>query len=147
LAWKAQLLRETLRGRCQRRTSSCLCRLIDAWNRHDVEATFALTDPEGVWFPSLEGIIEGRTYRGPAGMREYFEELAKFAEEGHTKVSEVHDLGDQVLILGRIWLRFAGGPELDQEGAVLHTWRNGECVEGRTWLSHAEALEAAGLGE
>jgi ketosteroid isomerase-like protein len=40
--------------------------------------------------------------------------------------------------------------ELDQEVAVLHTWRNGKCVEGRAWLSHAahaEALEAGGLRE
>jgi len=52
--------------------------------------------------------------------------------------------------LGRIWFRFASGVELDQEVAVLHTWRNGKCVEGRSWLSHAahaEALEAAGLSE
>jgi hypothetical protein len=52
-----------------------------------------------------------------------------------------------VLALGHLWFRFASGVELDQEIAVLHTWRNGKCVEGRSWLSHAEALEAAGLRE
>jgi hypothetical protein len=45
------------------------------------------------------------------------------------------------------WLTVTARPELNQEIAILHTWRDGKCVEGRTWLSHAEALEAAGLSE
>jgi ketosteroid isomerase-like protein len=122
-------------------------RLIDAWNRRDVEATVALWDPEGVWYPSLEGIMEGSTYRGHAGVGQYFEDLAEFAEEGHGEFPETLDLGDKVLSLGHIRLRFVHGPALNQEIAILHTWRDGKCVEGRTWLSHADALEAAGLRE
>jgi ketosteroid isomerase-like protein len=46
---------------------------IDAWTRRDVEALIALMDPDAVWHPAFEGITEkGRTYRGYAGMREYF---------------------------------------------------------------------------
>jgi hypothetical protein len=44
-------------------------------------------------------------------------------------------------------MRFASGVELDTESAVLATWRDGKCIEARAWLSHAEALEAAGLRE
>jgi ketosteroid isomerase-like protein len=120
---------------------------LDAWNRRDVEARVALFDPEGVWSPPLEGITEGRTYRGHAELRQYFEDLAEVFEEGHAEYSEVHDLGDQVLGLGHVWFRFASGVELDQEVSVLNTWRNGKIVEARSWLSHAEALEAAGLSE
>ena len=123
-------------------------RLIEAWNRRDVEATVAVWDPEGVWYPAIEASTEGRrTYRGHEGARQYFEDLAQFSEAGHTEYPEVRDLGDQVLGLGRIWIRFASGVELDQEAAFLHTWRNGRCVEARTWLTHADALEAAGLSE
>ena len=101
-----------------------------------------------MWYPALERDTEGRrTYRGHAGVRQYFEDLAEFSEEGHVEYPEVHDLGDQVLGLGRFSMRFASGVELDQEVAFVHTWRNGKCVEARTWLSHAEALEAAGLSE
>jgi ketosteroid isomerase-like protein len=121
---------------------------VDAWNRRDVEASVALFDQEGVWYPAIEASTEGRrTYRGHAGARQYFEDLAQFSVAGHTEYPDVRDLGDQVLGLGRIWLRFASGVELDQEAAFLHTWRDGKCVEARTWLSHAEALEAAGLSE
>ena len=46
-----------------------------AGNRRDVEAVAALwDDPEGVWYPALEEITEGRTYRGHAGVRQYFED-------------------------------------------------------------------------
>jgi ketosteroid isomerase-like protein len=120
---------------------------VEAWNRRDAEAMVALWDPEGVWSPAFERITEGRTYRGHAGWRQYFEDLAEFSEESHAEFPEVLDLGEQVLCLGRIWMRFAGGVELDQEVAVLFTWRNRKCVEARGLLSHAEALEAAGLRE
>jgi ketosteroid isomerase-like protein len=120
---------------------------VNAWNRRDAEAMVALWDPEGVWSPAFERITEGRTYRGHAGRRQYFEDLAEFSEESHAEFPEVHDLGDQVLAVGRIWIRFASGVDLDQEVAVLHTWRNRKCVEARGWLSRADALEAAGLSE
>jgi ketosteroid isomerase-like protein len=122
-------------------------RLVDATNRRDVEAVVALGDPEGVWYPALAGTTEGRTYRGHAGGRQYFEDLAEISEESHLELPEVHDLGDQVLGLGRAWFRFTSGVELDQEVGFLTTWRNGRCVEARTWLSHADALEAVGLRE
>src|SRR5512132_3674572 len=122
--------------------------LLDAFNRGDVDAVVALWDDEGVWNPAIEALTEGdRSYRGHAGMRRYFEDLAEFAEEGHLEFSEVHDLGDQVLALGHLWMRFTSGVELDDEVAGLFTWRNGKCAEARGWMSHAEALEAAGLSK
>jgi ketosteroid isomerase-like protein len=122
--------------------------MIDAFNRRDVEAVIALTDEEGVWHPAIEALTEGgRTYRGHAGTRQYYRDLAEVAEESHAEFSEVHDLGDQVLALGHLSIRFASGVEFVTEGGGLFTWRNGKCVETRTWLSRAEALEAAGLRE
>jgi ketosteroid isomerase-like protein len=112
-----------------------------------VKAWIALWHREGLWSPPLEEITEGRTYRGHAEACQYFEDLAEFSEEGDSEFPEVRDLGDEVLALGRVWLRFASGVDLDQEAAVLLTWRNGKCVEARAWLSRAEALEAAGLEE
>jgi ketosteroid isomerase-like protein len=121
---------------------------VDAWNRRDAEATVALWDGEGVWYPAIEGTTEGSsTYRGHAGVRRYFEDLAEYSDKSHAEFPDVHDLGDRVLGLGRLSMRFTSGVELDQEVALLHTWRNGKCVEARTFLSHADALRAAGLSE
>jgi hypothetical protein len=73
--------------------------------------------------------------------------LAEIVEYSRIEWSEAYDLGDQVLCIGRLWVRFASGVELDQESACLFTWRNRKCLEARVWMSHAEALEAAGLSE
>jgi ketosteroid isomerase-like protein len=120
---------------------------VDAWNRRDVESLIALADPEVVWHPALEEILEGKTYRGHAGMRQYFKDLAEEGAESRAELTEVRDVGDQVLGLGRMWFRSATGVELNQDIAFLHTWRDGKCIEARSWLSHAEGLEAAGLRE
>jgi hypothetical protein len=40
-----------------------------------MEATVAPWDSDAVWYPPLEGIMEGRTYRGHAGVRQYFDDL------------------------------------------------------------------------
>ena len=121
-------------------------RVTDAFNRRDVEATVALWDEEGVWYPAIEALTEGRTaYRGPAEMRRYYRDLAEFAEESIAEWSEVYDLGDDVLCLGRLSMRFASGVELEQELGCLYTWRAGKVREARGYMSTAEALEAAGL--
>ena len=123
-------------------------RITDAFNRRDVDAAVALWDQEGVWYPAMEALTEGRrTYRGHAEIRQYYRDLAEFSEESHTEWSEAYDLGDQVLVLGHLSMRFVSGVELDHEATCLFTWRNGKLLEARTWMSHAEALEAAGLSE
>jgi ketosteroid isomerase-like protein len=122
--------------------------LTEAWNRRDLEAVLAHVHPEGVWHPVLEETIEGRPYRGHAGMRQYFEDLADQGVESRADLSEFHDLGDQVLGLGRLSFKSASGVELpDQQLACMWNWRDGKCIEAWTWLSHAEGLEAAGLSE
>ena len=98
-------------------------RINEAWNRRDVEAAVALSDPKGEWSGAFERITGGGTYRGHAGVRQYFEDLTEFSEESHVEYSEVHDLGDQVLAVGRVWFRFASGVDLDHDLAALHTWR------------------------
>jgi len=42
-------------------------RVVDAWNRRDVEATVALADPEVVCHPVLEETTEGEAVPGPRG--------------------------------------------------------------------------------
>jgi ketosteroid isomerase-like protein len=122
--------------------------IVDAWNRRDVEAVIALSDPEIVWSPAFEGSVEGRPYRGHAGMRQDFEGLAEFSEESHAEFTEVHDLGDQVLGLGRVWFTFAGGVRARSGGLwPLDVARRK--VRRRPGLARSrrsrEALEAAGL--
>lgn len=121
-------------------------RITDAFNRRDVDAVVALWDPDGMWYPAIEGLTEGRAaYRGHDGFRQYFRDLAEFAEESTLEWSDVRDLGDQVLCLGRVSMTFSSGVKLDQECGGVLTWRDGKCLEILAYLSHAETLEAAGL--
>jgi ketosteroid isomerase-like protein len=122
-------------------------RVLEAWNRRDVEATIALASPEVVWHPVLEETIEGQTYCGHAGLRQYYRDLAEQRVESQGELTEFRDLGDQVLGLGRLSFRSPIGVDLDSEVACAWRWSEGKCVEARTWLNHAEALEAAGLSE
>jgi hypothetical protein len=80
-------------------------------------------------------------------MRQYYQDLAEFAEESVAAWSEAYDLGDRVLCLGRISIKFSSGVELDQESGCLFTWRNGKLLEAHPYMTQAEALEAAGLSE
>jgi ketosteroid isomerase-like protein len=110
-----------------------MLRLTDAFNRRDVDEVVALWDPEGVWYPAIAVTAEGRqAYHGHAEVPLYFKDVADFAEELHGDLDEVHDLGDQVLALGRLSVKFAHGVELNQEAGGLTVWRNGKCVEART---------------
>jgi ketosteroid isomerase-like protein len=123
-------------------------RVLEAWNRRDVEATIALADAEVVWHPVLEETIEGQPYLGHSGLRQYYEDLAEQGVESQGELAEYRDLGDRVVGLGRLSFKSAHGVELpDAEVACIWRWRDGKCVEAQTWLSHAQALEAAGLSE
>jgi ketosteroid isomerase-like protein len=122
-------------------------RLNRAFNRRDAEAAVALWDAEAVWCPPIEGLVDGRSYRGHAGVRQFYRDLAEVSAQQRMDYSDVRDLGDRVLGLGRLQVRFMGGVELNQELAFLFTWRDGKCIEARAWISHAEALEAVGLRE
>ena len=106
--------------------------MTDAFNRRDVEAVVALWDDEGVWYPAIEASVEGsRTYRGHAGMRQYFKDLAELAR-GYAEFSKLDDLGNRVLGVGHLSMKFASGPVLcprwqDDQARRLHGTRPCPC--------------------
>jgi hypothetical protein len=59
------------------------------------------------------------------------------------------DLGDRLLLLGHVSMRGQGsGVPLTEEAAILTALGpDGRIVEEHRYTSHAQALEAAGLGE
>ena len=77
---------------------------VDAYNRRDVDALFAeLATPDFEYYPAITTALDGGVgYRGRDGVekfavdtRESWEELQAFSEE-------FRDLGDRVLVLGRL---------------------------------------------
>ena len=112
-----------------------------AWNGDDFDAFIEQYDPEVEWFALME------VYRGRAGVRQAWESF-KGDMQITVQFGDIRDLGESVLALGEMkstghttGLNFAG------ELAQLVTYRDGRTIRVRDFVSHSEALEAAGLAE
>jgi hypothetical protein len=92
--------------------------------------------------------VEQSVYIGRAELATGTEALWGTWEKFRLAETEVRDLGDSVLWMGRMDLRGgASQVELDQEFAIRFSVREGEIERGQAFLSRQEALEAAGLSE
>ena len=123
-------------------------RAADAFNRHDLEAFLALCDPDLEFYSRLAAVEGGGPYQGHDGIRTWWENLHGAWRDFSLGVQEVRDLGDVTLT----YLRLRGrGMDSDApwEQAQWHVveWGNEKAIRWRTFLSEAEALEAAGLRE
>jgi hypothetical protein len=88
------------------------------------------------------------TYRGREGWSEFWHTFSEAWESITVNVERIEDLGEQVLVLGTFHGRGHGsGVEVTREAAWITTLCDGLFAESRTFVSWAEALEAAGLSE
>ena len=118
----------------------------DAFNRRDLDAFLALTDPEvelSTRFREMEG---DSYYRGHAGVRELWRDLLAIFPDFSMEVLELRDLGDS----GIVALRVRGhgldsGVPFEETMWATGEWRDGKMTRWRNFGSEAEALEAAGL--
>jgi len=107
-------------------------RFLDAYNRRDVEGMLAELDPEVEWHPALPEALMGRgpaVYRGHGGVRSMFADLYGAFAELHVEVSEIRDLGDQVLAVGSFPHRRQGERSRDRvapRGRVGYEGRQGD---------------------
>jgi ketosteroid isomerase-like protein len=124
---------------------------IEAWNADDLEAFLALCDADIEWYPSIEPGLEGKTtvLRGHDDLLRAWREYRGEAWERLTmRPQEFRDLGGSVLVLGQMELTArTTGIEFSQDIGQLFEFRKGKIVRVRDFLTHAKALEAAGLSE
>jgi len=107
-------------------------------------------DPEVEYHPALPMLLGGEAtvYRGHEGVRRLFGEIYDAFDEIHAEHSDVRDLGDRVVAIGRIRMRGKGsGAETESPAAVVIDIRHGKGIRIQTYLDPQEALEAAGLSE
>jgi ketosteroid isomerase-like protein len=121
--------------------------MYEAFAAWDIEAMIALASPDVEFFPQVTASLIKRTepYRGHEGLRAYFEDARRVWRHLEIIPHEYRDLGDRVLVFGRVYARGEGGYISDSPAAWL--WRiDGDLISwGRVFTSRAEALEAAGL--
>lgn len=126
-------------------------RAIDAWNADDLDAFLAELAPDVEWHPAIQPGLEGKatSYLGHAGARKIWrQDRGEAWERLRNRPEELRDLGDSVLALGRIDLTArATAIEFSQEVGEVFDLRAGKIVRIRDFLTHAEAIEAAGLRE
>jgi ketosteroid isomerase-like protein len=119
-------------------------RAVDAWNRRDPDLwrTYATADVE--WIPASVGAVEGTVYRGYDEVVAGLESVWETWDEVFFEESEIRDLDEAMLWLGRLKLKGATSQiALDQEFAVHFLLRAGKLASIHAFLSARAALEAA----
>ena len=122
----------------------------EAGNRGDVETLLEVLDPEVAWHSALHALLGGEAtvYRGHDGVREMLRDLYEAFDEIHIEISEIRDLGDRLVAIGRTSARGReSGAETESPIAWVVEFKNGKAISLRAYLDPKEALEAAGLRE
>ena len=124
-------------------------RAVDAYNRRDVDGLFAeLATPDFEWYPGIVRALDGGGYRGREGVDRFAADTSENWAELQIIAEEFRDLGDRVLVLGRIKGRGKGsGAPVDAPQAMILDFRGDRIWRYRVYFDHTEGLRAAGLSE
>jgi ketosteroid isomerase-like protein len=89
-------------------------RSFEAIGRWDIDGLLELYDPHVQFLPLTGTRVESGGYRGHAGVRAYFEEVANVWDELHPYGDDFRTVGDNVVVLGGCMVRGRGsGAEAD----------------------------------
>ncbi|MFI5121598.1 MAG: nuclear transport factor 2 family protein [Vicinamibacteria bacterium] len=125
-------------------------RVADAYNRREVGAMLDELHPEIEWYPWLQVQLGGEAtvYRGHQGVREGIRDGDEAFSEIQAQPSEVRDLGERVVAIGRLRARGKESGALTESAiAWIVEFKSGKVIRVREYLEPKEALEAAGLSE
>ena len=123
-------------------------RVIDDFNRRDLDAYLALVDPDVEFTPYEVSVQGGDPYRGHDGVRKWWRDSFAVLTDLTAEVYEVRDLGSITLVWG--CLRGQGaesGAAFERTMWLVAEWRTRKIVWWGAFGSEADALEAAGLSE
>jgi ketosteroid isomerase-like protein len=114
-----------------------------AFNRRDEQALLALCHADIDWIP-MRASLEGKTYHGHAGVKEALGDVGTEFEELRNDPRHWTDLGEQVVISGRIVAKERlGGLRIDIPGAWLCEVRDGLVSRLQAFPDVESAVEAA----
>lgn len=123
---------------------------IDAFNRRDAKAIVEVVDTAVEWRPAAPVALGGgdTVYRGHTGVLEGLRDLHGAFAELQIEISELREVGDQVVGTGHIRTRGKGsGAELDTPFGAVMEFRDGRAIQIRSYLDPKDGLDAAGLAE
>jgi ketosteroid isomerase-like protein len=112
-----------------------------------VEAMLPLFDPEFQLTTPPALTAEPDTYRGPEGIRRYFDSFYEAMDEVHFEPTAFHEVGDRVVVEFRLTARGrTTGIVAEQRAVQVWELRDGRAVRLEVYEGLDEALEAARLG-
>ena len=117
----------------------------DGFTRGDIEGVLEELDPNVELVP-FGAKMEGKSYRGHDGVREWWREIQANWAEFQTLPEEFRRVEDRILVFGQ-WI--ARGRTSGVSLGVAATWivdvRDGKIVRWQTYTDREEALEALGI--
>jgi ketosteroid isomerase-like protein len=118
--------------------------MFEAFANRDLAAMLTTMHPEVDFLPVTANLTTGGVpYRGFDGIERYMEDVARVWPELRLFPGEMRDLGDRVMVLGRVLAR-GGGMIIDRPTGWLFAILDGKILRVRVYASHAETLAAAG---
>jgi ketosteroid isomerase-like protein len=123
---------------------------LDLWDAKNLGPAFELLAPNVEWHTAPTSLSAGKTLHGVKAVLEHMGELlsAEVIDEADTTIERISDLGDEVLVLEHeIYVGRASGVRTEARTGGIYKVVDGRIVRVRGFMSHAEALEAAGLEE
>jgi ketosteroid isomerase-like protein len=123
-------------------------RLVEAFNKHDVEAFIACLDPN-VEYHSVMTVPGGAVYHGHDGVRRYFGDFKDaWGDEFRVEPEAFFDLGERTLLFYLLHGRGQhSGAEVAMPGAQVCRWRDGLIVYGKLYVRREDALSDLGVSE
>jgi ketosteroid isomerase-like protein len=123
-------------------------RIMEAFNRHDVEAFIAYLDPS-VEYHSVMTVPGGSAYHGHDGVRRYFADFGDaWGDDFRVEPEALFDLGDVTLMFYVLHGRGQqSGAEVAMLGAQVCTWRDGLLVYAKAYVHREHALRDLGVSE
>jgi ketosteroid isomerase-like protein len=126
-------------------------RLVDAWNRRDLEAMLALADPE-VEFVNSPSAVEPGTRRRIDEVTAVLRTQWEILIDGRLEIDRIYDRGDEIIIFARFSRRMPASESRLEGGGALLSWqfREGKLIRIQALGVGTEVqdtLKAAGLDE
>jgi ketosteroid isomerase-like protein len=122
--------------------------VFDAFNRRDIDAGLAVVDEQVEFLaPTAEIANDGKPYIGHDGMRKYYGDVAAVWKELEVTPTEIREVGDAVLVLGRVYGRAEGGYIQDSPAQWVMRFRKGRVSWICVYTNRGAAFAEVGLAE
>ena len=120
---------------------------IEAFNERGIEGILQFIDPEFVAVTPPELASEPDTYRGPDGLRRWFDSFYEVMDEIRWEAHRYHEAGDRVIV--EFTLRARGktsGLDFGQDAVMVWRLRDGKGIRLDLYPTLDEAMAAIARG-